>query len=80
MNVLNPQKETQPPSSRKWGWNKNTSLLFRCATCQKEEKLEKVIRQQIPVKDEAGRVLYGCFNYVYFCSSACQMLGEKAYN
>ncbi|CAG8855796.1 20345_t:CDS:2, partial [Gigaspora margarita] len=24
---------------------------------QKDEKLEKVIRQQIPVKDEAGRVL-----------------------
>ncbi|CAG8711000.1 19167_t:CDS:1, partial [Racocetra fulgida] len=43
----------------------------------KDTKLEKVIRQQIPVKDETGKVLYGCFDYVYFCSNACQMLGEK---
>jgi hypothetical protein len=43
----------------------------KCKFCLEIGNLENLIRQGIPVKNEAGVELYGSFRYVYFCSENC---------
>ncbi len=45
-----------------------------CKVCKEVGNLERLIRHGIPVKDLAGVVLNGAFEYVYFCSEACKGL------
>jgi len=47
-----------------------------CKVCQEPGNLENMVRQGIPVKDLAGVILYGSFNYVYFCSESCRGVFE----
>ena len=47
-------------------------LWARCKVCKEAGNLERLIRQGIPVKNEAGVELYGSFKYVYFCGESCK--------
>ena len=49
-------------------------LRAKCKACQEVGNLDRLIRHRIPVKNEAGVELYKAFEYVYFCSEACQGL------
>lgn len=50
------------------------SLWAKCKVCKEVGNLENMIRQGLEVKDGRGVVLYGSFEYVYFCSEACRGL------
>lgn len=48
----------------------------KCKVCKEVGNLENMIRQGVPVKNLAGVVLYGAFEYVYLCSENCKGLFE----
>ncbi len=49
-------------------------LWAKCKVCKEAGNLERLIRHEIPIKNEAGVEWYGSFRYVYFCSESCQGL------
>ena len=49
-------------------------MFAKCQTCQEPGNLDNMLRKQIPTKDLRGVVLYGSFNYLYFCGESCQGL------
>jgi hypothetical protein len=49
-------------------------IFAKCQICQAPGNLDNMIRKQIPTKDLKGVELYWAFNYLYFCSEACQGL------
>lgn len=49
-------------------------IQTKCKVCLEVGNLENLIRHQLPVKNLAGVVLNGAFEYVYFCSENCQGL------
>jgi hypothetical protein len=46
----------------------------KCKVCKEPGNLENMIRQGVPVKNLAGVVLYGAFEYVYLCGENCKGL------
>lgn len=48
------------------------SLWAKCKTCKEPGNLENMVRHQLPKKDLRGVILYGSFEYVYFCSESCE--------
>jgi len=50
------------------------SLWAKCKTCKEPGNLENLIRHKLEVKDSRGVILYGAFEYVYFCSESCRGL------
>jgi hypothetical protein len=71
--ITKPTEETLKTRKRKLLTDQN-GLWAKCKVCQEEGNLENLIRQQLAVKNELGVELYQAFNYVYFCSEACQGL------
>ena len=49
-------------------------IFAKCQICQEPGNLDNMIRKQIPTKDLKGVILYGSFNYLYFCSENCEGL------
>jgi hypothetical protein len=49
-------------------------IRAKCKTCKEPGNLDNLIRHGIPVKNLAGVVLYGAFEYVYFCGESCKGL------
>ena len=49
-------------------------IRTNCQICKEPGNLENLIRQGIPIKNLAGVVLHGAFEYVYFCSENCKGL------
>jgi hypothetical protein len=43
-----------------------------CKVCKEVGNLDNLIRHALAVKNELGVELYGCFEYVYFCSENCR--------
>jgi len=68
-----PPTEETPKRKRKL-LNDPESLWAKCRACQEAGNLENLIRHQLPVKNSAGVELHMAFEYVYFCSVACQGL------
>lgn len=50
------------------------SMWTNCKACLEPGNLENMIRHALEVKNELGVVLYGSFEYVYFCSENCKGL------
>jgi len=49
-------------------------IRANCKICKEVGNPENLIRHGIPIKDLAGIVMNGAFEYVYFCSEACKGL------
>ena len=49
-------------------------LKVDCKVCKETGNPENLIRHGIPIKNLAGVVLNGAFEYVYFCSESCKGL------
>lgn len=63
--------ETPKPRKRKL-LTDSVTLWAKCKVCKEAGNLENLIRHQLPVKNLAGVVLNGAFEYVYFCSESCK--------
>jgi len=47
-------------------------IYAKCKVCLEPGNLDNMIRHGLEIKDSREVVLYGCFEYVYFCSENCQ--------
>ena len=49
-------------------------IRANCKICKEVGNPENLIRHGIPIKDLAGIVMNGAFEYIYFCSENCREL------
>jgi len=49
-------------------------MFVKCWVCKEPGNLDNMIRHGLEVKDSREVVLYGSFEYVYFCSENCKGL------
>lgn len=49
-------------------------IFAKCRVCKEPGNLDNMIRHGLEIKDSRGVILYGSFEYVYFCSEDCQRL------
>lgn len=50
------------------------SVRAKCKVCLEVGNWENMLRHAIALKNSLGVVLYGAFEYVYFCGESCKVL------
>lgn len=71
LNLELPEKATTETTKRKRKLNPE-SLRAKCRECQEPGNLENMVYEKVPFTDSQGKVLYGCYEGVYFCGEECQ--------
>jgi hypothetical protein len=71
---MNNQEIEQPKTRKRKLLTDPEGIRASCKVCLEVGNLENLIRHGIPVKDLKGVVMYGSFEYVYFCSENCKAL------
>ena len=66
--------EKQPETRKRKLLTASVILWAKCKVCLEPGNLENLIRHGIAIKNEAGVVLNGAFEYVYFCGESCKGL------
>jgi len=73
MNETEIIKTEESPKTRKRKFDPE-SLWASYRVCKEPGNLGNLIYHKIPIKDKVGKVLYGCYEGLYFCSENCQGL------
>lgn len=50
------------------------SVWTSCRVCKEPGNVENMLWQKMPFKDQEGKVIFGSYEGVYFCSENCRGL------
>ena len=68
---LEPEIKTNGETKRKRKLDLN-SLWAKCRECKESGNLENMFYLKVASADSHGKILFGCYEGVYFCSEICQ--------
>jgi len=68
---LEPEIKANGETKRKRKFNPE-SMWTKCRECKETGNLENMLWEKVAFTDSQGKVLYGCYEGVYFCGEECQ--------
>jgi len=67
------EKEEKEPKIRKRKLLTDPERMWaECRVCKETGNLENMVYLKVPFTDSQDKVLYGCYEGVYFCGEECQ--------